>query len=62
MHAVGPKVLETGCGGGFLSKKLAERFEVTATDIVVDPALVAANPNITFEKGNVEHLPFPDGA
>jgi SAM-dependent methyltransferase len=62
MHAVGPKVLETGCGGGFLAKKLAERFEVTATDIVVDPALVAANPKITFEKGNVEHLPFPDGA
>ena len=61
-HAAGPKVLEAGCGAGYLAKKLAQRFEVTATDIVIPPELVTANPKITFQTCNAEALPFPDNS
>lgn len=59
-HAVGPRVLEVGCGGGFLSKRLAERFEVTATDIVIGERTRAENPKITFQDASAESLPYPD--
>ncbi len=61
-HAVGPNVLDAGCGEGFLARCLAKRFAVTAVDFVVDPKLVAENPKITFRSGNIEALPYPDEA
>lgn len=61
-NAIGPKVLEVGCGGGFLSRRLAQRFDVTATDIVIDPQLRAANPTIAFQDASAESLPYPDAS
>lgn len=61
-NAIGPRVMEAGCGGGFLAKKLAEKFEVMATDIVISPKLKSDNPKISFHACNLEALPFPDNS
>jgi len=60
----GPTVLEVGCGEGLLAGRLAARpgLEVTATDIIVDPAVRPRYPNVSFEVADVTGLPFADGA
>ena len=60
--AVGPQVLEVGCGVGYLATRLAERAQVTAVDIALDSDVVAANPHIRWQTASVEHLPFSNAA
>jgi len=59
-NVVGKTVLEVGCGKGYLAKKLAKKFKVTASDIIIDKDLVTANPTIKFKIANIENLPFSD--
>jgi len=59
-NVVGKTVLEVGCGKGYLAKKLAKKFKVTASDIIKDKDLVTANPTIKFKIANIENLPFND--
>jgi len=64
--AVGPRVLEVGCGNGALSARLHEAgFDVTATDVAPD-TLADAGPGaqgrIRFNSASLPNLPFPDGA
>ena len=59
-NIVGSTVLEAGCGKGFLAKKMSEKYEVTATDIIIDSRLASNHTNIRFQEANVEDLPFKD--
>ncbi|MCY4042835.1 MAG: methyltransferase domain-containing protein [Candidatus Dadabacteria bacterium] len=54
---VGDKVLEVGCGRGFLSSLLAEKYKVTACDFVDKPDFAAKN-EFVFKRENVEKLSF----
>jgi ubiquinone/menaquinone biosynthesis C-methylase UbiE len=56
----GERVLEVGCGRGFLAAQLAERFAVTAVDHAIDPALSQRLPQVQFRECPAESLPFPD--
>jgi ubiquinone/menaquinone biosynthesis C-methylase UbiE len=58
---VGEKVLEVGCGRGYLAGILAEKWSVCAVDIVIPPELPARKPRVRFEQASIEHLPFADG-
>ncbi len=59
---LGNSVLDISCGRGFLSKRLAQSYRVTAADIVIDEQLRLDNPKINFQEASVEHLPFPNQA
>ncbi len=57
----GKNVLEVGCGGGFLAKKLAQNNDVTAVDIYLSDELKKAeNANLRFAQSSAEKLPFAD--
>jgi SAM-dependent methyltransferase len=68
----GDKVLEVGCGSGFLARALAQRansrLQIVATDInryLLTEAAVLANKErldrtISFAEANAEALPFPE--
>ena len=55
------KVLEVGCGRGYLAGKLAAKNKVTACDIVVSDELSGKYPDVRFTAANIENLPFKDG-
>jgi SAM-dependent methyltransferase len=59
-HVSGRKVIDVGCGHGYMAGLLASRFETTAVDIVIPEALRKQYPAVTFHEGNVESLPFAD--
>ena len=60
-HAVvGRKVLEVGCGRGFLCQRLAEHHDVTAVDIVVTDTLKSAGGSVRYHECGAEALPFED--
>ncbi len=57
----GKNILEVGCGGGFLAKKLAQNNDVTAVDIYLSDELKKAeNANLRFAQSSAEKLPFAD--
>lgn len=56
----GKKVLEAGCGRGFLAGKLSTKNKVTGCDIVVSDDVKKKYPNVTFKSGSIENLPFKD--
>lgn len=63
MHLLeGRKVLEVGCGRGFLAGKLAQQNDVTACDIVVSKKTVKKYPGVKFEEANIEALPYKDNS
>jgi ubiquinone/menaquinone biosynthesis C-methylase UbiE len=58
---VGGSVLEVGCGGGFLTRKMKKAgFDVTATDIVLSDQFEKADHSINFVNADVTALPFAD--
>lgn len=61
------KVLDVGCGGGFLSNELAKAgFNVTGTDIAEDSIKVAAlydtTKSVKYIAADAYHLPFDDNS
>jgi ubiquinone/menaquinone biosynthesis C-methylase UbiE len=61
----GERILDVGCGSGIFSHWLAERgLKVSALDI--SPKLIALGraryPNVEFQVGDAEHLPYESGA
>ena len=64
------RVLDVGCGTGYLLRVLARRSPGTSALVGIDPApsmvAVAASASddgrVTFTPGAAEHLPFADGS
>jgi ubiquinone/menaquinone biosynthesis C-methylase UbiE len=56
------KVLEVGCGRGYLAKKLAAKNKVTACDIVIPEKLKQAKDGVKYLEANIESLPFKDNS
>lgn len=54
------KVLEVGCGRGYLANLLSEKNKVTACDIIISEKLIKKYPDVLFKTGNIENLPFKD--
>lgn len=54
------KVLEVGCGRGFLAGKMAAKNTVTACDIVVGDKTKQKYPAVKFMEANIESLPYKD--
>lgn len=59
---VGPTVLEVGCGNGFLSARIRDRYGVTATEIHIPPELIRASHGVTLLEAFAEALPFADAS
>ena len=58
----GRRVLEVGCGRGWLATRMADvATEVTASDIVLAGATTASD-TVTFEEASVESLPYADNS
>jgi ubiquinone/menaquinone biosynthesis C-methylase UbiE len=60
------RVLDAGCGTGLMTAKLASSGRL-ATGLDLSPAMIARaqrrnHPGTTFVQGDVEHLPFENGA
>jgi SAM-dependent methyltransferase len=60
IHVTGPKVLDVGCGRGFLVNVLSKHYDVTGIDIVIPHSVRERFPQVTFVEDNVESLPFAD--
>ena len=55
------KVLEVGCGRGYLANKIeAAGRKITACDIVINKTLIKKYPKVKFVKADIEALPFKD--
>lgn len=59
------KVLDVGCGAGFLSNELAQnKLSVTGVDLSLDSLAVArahdATGSVVYMPADAYHLPFPD--
>src|SRR5262249_44710097 len=66
-EAVGPMVLEVGCGHGHLARRLAQQSDwtITATDLSHENVKVAAaqtkpGSSLDMAVANIESLPFPN--
>lgn len=61
-EVTGRRVLEVGCGRGWLAARMADvASEVTASDIVLGEATRRID-GVTFEEASVEALPYDDGS
>lgn len=56
------KVLEVGCGRGYLAELLAEKNQVTACDIVIPEKLKNTKSDVKYVEAPIEKLPFKDGS
>lgn len=54
------KVLEVGCGRGYLANLLSSKNKVTACDIVLPTKLKELDGPIKYVEANIEALPFKD--
>ncbi len=63
-NIVGKKLLEVGCGKGYLSNMIAEdsNIDITAVDILIDRKKLKDTKNLKFIEANVLNLPFADKA
>jgi len=64
-----PKILEVGCSTGYITRYIARKFDCEITGIDLSNLIIeiakneASNldlQNISFQNGNVEHIPFSD--
>jgi ubiquinone/menaquinone biosynthesis C-methylase UbiE len=70
VHASPRRVLDVGCGPGYLLRRLAGRYPDASELAGIDPApamieaagQAADDPRLRFTSGNVEQLPYPDDA
>jgi SAM-dependent methyltransferase len=63
LHAIkgDSSVLDVGCGRGYLSGRMAGNgHRVSACDVVLDEAVMSRFPAVTFERANIEALPYAD--
>jgi SAM-dependent methyltransferase len=59
----GHRVLDVACGRGYLASMLVDRgHEVVGCDVAVSAGRRGADPRVEWVDGNVEELPFRDGA
>ncbi len=58
----GKRVLEVGCGRGYLARRLAEMNTVTACDIAVPAKLKNDGSGVRYVAANAETLPFADAS
>ncbi len=58
----GKRVLEVGCGRGYLASLLARANDVTACDIVIPSRLVDDGTGVTYVAADAQALPFEDGS
>ena len=56
------KVLEVGCGRGYLAKRLVKKNKVTACDIVIPEKLKRTKDGVKYMEANIEALPFKDNS
>jgi ubiquinone/menaquinone biosynthesis C-methylase UbiE len=56
----GNEVLDVGCGKGVLAGEMSASHRVTAVDIIIEPEVRLAHPNVRFLEANAERLPFED--
>jgi ubiquinone/menaquinone biosynthesis C-methylase UbiE len=59
---VGTSVLDVGCGHGALAGLLSNRAQVSAIDIFVSEEVRDNHPSVFFEEGDLQALPYADGA
>jgi len=66
-----PKILETGCSAGYITRYIAKRFDceiigIDLGDLVLEIAREETQKlnltDVIFQTGNVENLPFPDNS
>ncbi|WP_154222858.1 class I SAM-dependent methyltransferase [Marinicella rhabdoformis] len=58
----GEKVLDAGCGRGFLTNLLKENHQVTGVDFVKSEHFEINSPNVEFISSSVTKLPFSDNS
>ncbi len=61
----GTKVLDMGCGTGYVVDWLAARrpdLTITGADFIIEAGTRERSPTIAFEEAMIEALPFADGA
>lgn len=61
----GKRVLDVGCGTGYLARFLKRRrpeLELTGCDFIIEEATRSHHPEITFEQAAIEALPFADAS
>jgi ubiquinone/menaquinone biosynthesis C-methylase UbiE len=58
----GNSVLDVACGLGYVCERLAPNHDVVGCDLAVSAGRRGTHPNVRWCDGNIEELPFRDGA
>jgi ubiquinone/menaquinone biosynthesis C-methylase UbiE len=56
----GEKILEVGCGKGYLAGMLSAKHKVTACDMKISQQLTHIYPRVRFNRENIQNLSFKD--
>lgn len=59
----GKKILEVGCGRGYLAGLIANAgYDITGCDIVISKKNIERYPSVKFVEGNIQKLAFKDNS